>query len=51
MIEHMQLACGSPKETVFALMMLYKNTNAGVQSPDCDIDFFEIVVGVLQGIQ
>ena len=30
-------------------MMLYKNTKVKVRSPDGDPDFFDIVVGVLQG--
>ena len=42
-------AYGIPKETVNAIMMLYKNTSAKVRSPDGDTDFFEISAGVLQG--
>ena len=30
-------------------MMLYKNTEVKVRSPDGDTDFFDIVAGVLQG--
>ena len=30
-------------------MMLYKNTKVKVHSPDGDIDYFDIVEGVLQG--
>ena len=30
-------------------MMLYKNMKAMMCSPDGDIDFFDIVTGVLQG--
>ena len=30
-------------------MMLYKNTKAKVRSPDGDTDYFDILVGVLQG--
>ena len=30
-------------------MMLYKNTKVKVHSPDGDTDYFDIVVGVLQG--
>ena len=30
-------------------MMLYKNTKVKVRSPNGDIDFFDIVTGVLQG--
>ena len=36
-----------PKETVTAIMTLYKNTN--VCSPIGNINFFNIVAGVLQG--
>ena len=38
-----------PKETVTAIMILYKNMKVKVHSPDEDTDFFDIVVGVLQG--
>ena len=48
-IEQILFAYGLLKETVTALMMLYKNTKAMVCSPDGDIDFFDIVIGVLQG--
>ena len=30
-------------------MMLYRNTNVKVYSPDWDTDYFDIVAGVLQG--
>ena len=43
------LVYGLPKETVTAIMMLNKNTKVKVCSPDGDTDFFDIVVGVLQG--
>ena len=43
------LACGIPKETVNAIMMLHKNTRAKVHSADGDTDFFDILAGVLQG--
>ena len=36
-----------PKETVTAIMMLYSNTKVKVRSLDGDIEFFEIVAGVL----
>ena len=36
-----------PKETVEAIMMLYKNTKVEVRSPDGDTDYFDIVAGVL----
>ena len=39
----------SPKETVAAIMMLYKNTNVKACLPDGDTDYFDIVAGVLQG--
>ena len=43
------LACGLPKETITAIMMLYSNTKVKVRLSDGDIDFFDIVAGVLQG--
>ena len=43
------LAYGLPKETVAAIMMLYRNTKVKVCSPDGDTDYFDIVAGVLQG--
>ena len=39
---------GLPKETVTAMMMLYKNMKAIVHSLDGDANFFDIVAGVLQ---
>ena len=45
----MLLAYGLPKETVAAIMMLYENTKINVRSPDRDIDYFDMVEGVLQG--
>ena len=43
------LKYGIPEETVFAIMMLYKNTRSMVRSPDGDTTYFEITTGVLQG--
>ena len=48
-MEQILLAHGLPKETVAAIMMLYRNTKVEVHSPDGDIDYFDIVAGVLQG--
>ena len=42
-------AYGIPKETVAAIMILYRNTKVKVCSPDGDTDYFNIVAGVLQG--
>ena len=42
------LAYGLPKETVAAIMILYKNTKVKIRSPDGDTDYFDIVAGVLQ---
>ena len=47
-MEQILFACGLPKETVAAIMMLYKNTKVKFRPPDGDTDFFDIVVGVLQ---
>ena len=48
-MEQILLANGLPKETIAAIMMVYRNTKVKVRSPDGDIDYFDIVVGVLQG--
>ena len=48
-MEQIFLAYGLPKETVTAIIMLYKNTKVKDHSPDGDIDYFNIVTGVLQG--
>ena len=37
------------KETVVAIMILYRNTKVKVRSPDGDTEYFDIVAGVLQG--
>ena len=37
---------GLPKETVTAIMMIYKNTGETIRIPDVDCDFFDILVGV-----
>ena len=48
-VEQILLAYGLSKETVAAIMMLYRNTKVKVLSPEGDIDDFEIVAGVQQG--
>ena len=48
-MEQILLACGIPKETVAAIMILYRNTKVKVRSPDGDTEYFDIVAGVLQG--
>ena len=48
-MKHIILAYGLPKETVAAIMMLYRNTKVKVRSPDGDTDYFDIVAGVLHG--
>ena len=48
-MKQIQLAYCLPKETVAAIMMLYRNTKVKVRSPDGDTDYFDIVTGVLQG--
>ena len=45
-MELILLAYGLPKETVAAIMILYKNTKVKVRSPD---EYFDIVAGVVQG--
>ena len=48
-MEQILLAYGLSKETITAIMRLYKNTKVNVHSLDGDTDFFDIVAGVLQG--
>ena len=48
-MEQILLAYDLPKETLAAIMMIYKNTKVKVRSPDGDTDYFDIVAGVLQG--
>ena len=47
-MEQILLAYGQPKETVTAIMILYRNTKVKVRSPDVDTDYFDIVAGLLQ---
>ena len=37
------------EETVYAIIMPYKNTRSMARSPDGDTPYFEITTGVLQG--
>ena len=48
-MEQILLAYGLPKETIAAIMILYRNTRVKVRSPDGNTDYFDIVAGVLQG--
>ncbi len=48
-MEQILLAYGLLKETVAAIMMLYRNAKVKVHSPDDDPDYFKIVASVLQG--
>ena len=48
-MEEILLVYGLPKETVAAIMMLYRNTKVKFRYPDGDTDSFDIVAGVLQG--
>ena len=48
-MELILLAYGLPKETVAAIMILYRNTKVKVRSPDGDTEYFDIVARVLQG--
>ena len=47
-MEQILLTYSLPKETVTAIIILYKNTKVKVRSPDEDTDYFDIVAGVLQ---
>ena len=48
-MEQILLPYGMPKETVAAIMILYRNNKVKVHSPDGDTEYFDIVAGVLQG--
>ena len=48
-MEQILLAYGIPKETVAAIKILYRSIKVKVRSPDGDTDYFDIVVGLLQG--
>ena len=48
-MEQILLIYSLPKETITAIMMLYRNTKVKVCSPDGDTDYFNIVAGVLPG--
>ena len=47
-MEQILLAYGLPKETVTAIMMLYRNTKSRF-AHWMETDFFDIVAGILQG--
>ena len=49
MMEQILLAYGLPKETVRALLLLYRKTKVKVCSPNRDTDFLDIVAGVQKG--
>ena len=46
-MEPMLLRYGLSKETVTAIMMLYRNTKVKVYSPDEDTNIFDIIAEVL----
>ena len=48
-MEQTLLAYGLPKETIAAIIMLYRNTKVKVHSTDGDTNYFDIVVCLLQG--
>ena len=48
-MEQILLTYGLPKETIAAIMMLYRNTKVKIRSQDGDTDYFDIVASVLQG--
>ena len=48
-MEQFLLAYGLPKETVAAIMVLYRNTKVKVHSLDGVTDYFGMVASVLQG--
>ena len=48
-MEQILLTYSLLKETVAAIMMLYRNMKVKVRSPNTDTDYFDIVAGVLLG--
>ena len=48
-MNHILIKYGIPEEITNAIMMLYKNTQPMVRSPDGDTSFFKITTGALQG--
>ena len=48
-MEQILIAYGMPKETIAAIMILYRNTKVKVRSPGGDTDYFDIVAGVRRG--
>ena len=48
-MEQILKAYGIPNEIIKAIMIMYKNTQAFVRSPDGDTEFFNIIARVLQG--
>ena len=48
-MEQILLVYGTPKETVAAIAILYRNTKGKVRSPDGDTESFDIAAGKLQG--
>ena len=48
-MEQILEAYGIPNEIIKAIMIMYKNTQAFVRSPDGDTEFFGIIAGVLPG--
>ena len=48
-MEQILEAYGIPNEIIKAIMIIFKNTQAFVRSPDGDTEFFNIIAGVLQG--
>ena len=47
-VEQILLAFSLPKESIATIMMLYKNTEVNVPSPNEETDYFDILAGVLQ---
>ena len=48
-MEQILEAYGISNEIIKAIMIMYKNTQSFVGSSDGDIEFFDIIAGVLQG--
>ena len=48
-MEQILQAYGLPKETVAAITIIFRNTKVKIRSLDGDIEYFDIVAGVVQG--
>ena len=48
-MEQILQAYGIPNKIIKAIIIMYKNTQVFVRSPDANTEFFDIIAGILQG--